>query len=127
MRERADWQQYLAAAQELDALRRAQHSAAAAATRTLSTARAQLAAARQQVDAQRHALTDEADRRGVRPPSLVPTEREQAAAFATAASPEAVPAALQRCQDLIATADAALARARTRRPWWRRLPGLRSR
>lgn len=102
------WEEYLAAAQSLDAVRRDAAAAAAAATRTASAARAELAGLQARLELQRARLTGEAVRAGLAAPQLAPTPAEQAAAD-TAVAAGGVPEALHRCQHLIETADAHLA------------------
>lgn len=112
------WEEYLAAAQALDAVRQEAADAAAAVTRAASTARAELAQLSARLAEQQSRLAAEAARRGLATPALAPTAAEQAEADATVAGdPAAVPAALHHCQRLIEAADAELA---GRRGWWPR-------
>jgi hypothetical protein len=104
------WQEYLAAAQGLDAVRRTIASEAAAATRRVSSARAELARTRARLAAQRQRLVARAMQAGVPVPALDPSSAEQAWARATVADgPEAVCATLRHSHALMDAADAQLA------------------
>lgn len=103
------WQEYLTAAQGLDAVRRAIASESAAATRTVSSARAELARARARLDAQRQQLISESVAAGAPTPPLDPSPPEQAWARSTAAGSAAgALAALGQAHTLIDAADAYL-------------------
>lgn len=111
----ARWRAYLAAAQALDAVRREAASTVAAATHTVSSARAELAQLRSAVERQRAELADRA--------RLSVSPAEQAAAETlVAGDPAAVRTALGQCRELLRTADAQLTGSdRERTCWWRRL------
>jgi hypothetical protein len=66
------WEDYLAAAQRLDDVRRAAASAAAEQTAAIATARQELSAVRQRLTLQRARLSDLATRAGLPAPALVP-------------------------------------------------------
>jgi hypothetical protein len=113
------WQEYFAAAQSLDAVRREAAAEAAALTRAASTARAELAAVSADLARQRAALAQ----LGVAPQQLAPGPAEQGAATATVTGDLAavVPEALRQCRQLVEAADAQLTGAppdRSRRRWW---------
>jgi hypothetical protein len=112
------WEEYLAAAQSLDAVRREAAAAATAATHAVSSARAALAQVTARLEAQRARLTGIAVQAKLPAPPLVPTPDEQAAAGLV--DPPTVPAALAECQRLIDQADAELATPvrRFRWPLW---------
>lgn len=124
------WEEYLAAAQSLDAVRRDAAATAAEATYAVSAARAELDQLRSRLQVQRARLTGEAVRAGLAAPQLLPTPAEQAAATAVVGGdPAAVPAALHQCRELVAACDAQLAGAAApgpgvvpaageRRSWW---------
>lgn len=103
------WQEYLTAAQGLDAVHRTIVSESAAATRTISSARAELALARTRLGAQRHRLVAESVQAGVPLPPLDPDPGEQDWARATVAgSPAEALSALSQGHTLIEAADAHL-------------------
>jgi hypothetical protein len=114
------WDEYVAAAQSLDAVRRDAATAAAAATLAASATRAELAQVSTQLELQRARLTGEAMRAGLPTPPLTPSPAEQAAADAAlGGDPAAVPEALRRCQQQLDAAEAALvAPATGERGWW---------
>jgi hypothetical protein len=114
------WEEYLAAAQSLDAVRRDAAAATAAATLAASTTRADLAQVTTQLELQRVRLTGEAVRAGLPAPPLTPSPAEQAAADAAiAGDPAAVPEALRRCQEFLGATDLELAGpAPAERGWW---------
>jgi uncharacterized membrane protein YgcG len=104
------WEEYRAAAQSLDAVRREAVAAAAAATRAASSARAELAQVSARLAQQQVRLAREAARLGVATPPLTPSPAEQAAAAASVAGgPAAVPEALHHCQRLVEAVDTELA------------------
>jgi hypothetical protein len=106
----AAWREYLAAAQSLDAVRREAASTAVAATRTVSTARAELAQVRSDLRRQRVALEGRAAGSGRRRVRLAASEAEQvAAADLAAGDPATVRSALRDCQGLLRAADADIA------------------
>lgn len=116
------WQEYRAAAQSLDAVRRAAAAADAEATRFASAARAELAELSAQLARQQVRLTAEAERLGVPTPQLTPTGAERAAAEAEmAGDPAAIPAALPHCRELLAAVDAELAAGDRAAGRWRLL------
>lgn len=106
------WEEYLAAAQSLDAIRRdapAAGAGAPAAPHPAAAGRAELAQLAAQLELQRAQLTGEAVRAGVTAPRLTPSPAEQARASATVGvDPAAATEALHRCQRLIESATAAL-------------------
>lgn len=124
------WEEYLAAAQALDTVRRKAASASAAAAHTVSSARAELARARARLGSQRIRLVNEAVRAGVATPSLDPSPPEQEWARTTVTGgPSTTLAALRHGHTLIEAADAQLSAAtsrasaatpggRTCRTWW---------
>lgn len=103
------WQEYLAAAQSLDAVVRecSTNAATSANAATAAPAMAELARARERLDQQRARLVGEAARAGLPPPWLVPTPAEQAAVQARVAAGPAAPA-LHECHRLLDLADAHL-------------------
>ena len=106
------WQEYLAAAQGLDAVHRAIAREAAAAVHQVSSARAELARTRARLGAQRQRLVAEALRAGVPVPPLDPTPDDQAWARSVVVDgPEAAPAVLRQSHALIDAADAQLVEA----------------
>jgi hypothetical protein len=106
------WEEYLAAAQSLDAVRRDAPAAgvgAPDAPHPAGAARAELAQMAARLELQRAQLTGEAVRAGVTAPRLTPSPAEQArAAAAVGVDPPAVSEALRRCQRLIESATAEL-------------------
>lgn len=117
------WEEYLAAAQALDAVRRdlAATTAVAAAAAEAATvaARADLARLEDRLARQRAVLTGEVVRAGLTAPRLLPTAEEQAGARELVPDPAAVPAALARAAALADTCDATLAAGgRPDRGWW---------
>jgi hypothetical protein len=117
----AQWHDYLAAAQSLDAVRREAATGAAAATRTASAARAELAQVRVHLARQRAVLASRAARSGRRRLRLAAYPAERAAAGALAgADPADVDGALERCRELLLRADTRLGGRRSGLPrWWR--------
>lgn len=103
------WEDYLAAARTLQAVRRERADASAAATHAASSARAELAQVRALLARQRARLYGEAagSASGVRLRSSPPEQAE--ADSLVAGDPAAVRAALQQCRLLLAETDAALA------------------
>lgn len=118
------WQEYLAAAQRLDAVRRAQASAAAAATRQISSARAELREVQERLQQQQAALADAAAGYRVAPPQLSPLPADVTVAAELARDPAAVPEALRHSRELVDATDARLARP-SRARWWRWRPRRR--
>jgi hypothetical protein len=106
------WEEYLAAAQSLDAVRRDSPAAgvgAPDAPHPAAAARAELAQLAARLELQRAQLTGEAVRAGVTAPRLTLSPTEQARAGATVGvGPAAVSEALGRCQRLIDSATAEL-------------------
>lgn len=107
------WEEYVAAAQSLDAMRREAAAADTAAVAEARAARTALAAVSEQLGQQRARLTARAAGAGVAVPPLEPSAAERAAVAATAAGDPA--AAVRQSQRLIASADAELAGTRG---WW---------
>lgn len=101
------WQEYLAAAQSLDAVVREAASEAAA---TAQAVRDDLARLQAELDRQRAALLAAAAAAGLPAPPLLPGPAEQAAAEERlpSADPATVAEALRHCERLIAAADAHL-------------------
>jgi hypothetical protein len=100
-------------------MRREAASAAAATTRTVSTARAELAQVRSDLSRQRVVLDSHAAVSGRRRVRLVASQPElDAAAERTAGDPAMVLSALRDCQELLRVADTHLAGSRA--GWWRR-------
>ncbi|MEV4635826.1 hypothetical protein AB0J80_00600 [Actinoplanes sp. NPDC049548] len=100
--ERGPWDDYLAAAQRLDAVRRAASAAAGEQAATLQAAQQELASVRARLAPQRSRLVSDL---GVPEAQLIPQPAEQAlAAQAVAGGPAAILAALRQAR---ATADAA--------------------
>jgi hypothetical protein len=116
------WDDYLAAAQRLDAVRRAATSAASAQAATVQAARQELAAVRARLAPQRARLVQDL---GVPESDLVPLETDlMAATQAVAGGPAAALAALHQARSTADAADAGMlgpwARAQWR-PWARNL------
>jgi hypothetical protein len=104
------WQEYLAAAQALDAVLREAAAEAEAATRANSSSLADLAQVRSLLDGQRARLIGAAVRAGLPAPELVPNAAEQAEAYAQVGGDLAAAAdALRHARRLAAQADAHLA------------------
>lgn len=97
------WQEYLAAAQSLDAVVRE-----CAATGAADPAVAELDRLRERLDQQRNRLVGEAVRAGLPAPMLAPTDAEQAAAQARLAAVPGPAPALTECHRLLDLADAHL-------------------
>jgi hypothetical protein len=102
------WQEYLAAAQSLDAVRRELAGAAAAAAEPVSATRAELAQLGQRLEQQRAQLTGLAVRAGLAAPQVTPGPPEQAAVAPDTDPPQA---ALPRCRQLLDRCDAELSAA----------------
>lgn len=104
------WEEYLAATQSLDAVRRDAAAAAAEATYVTSAARAELEQLRKRLEVQRARLTGEAVRAGLSAPQLLPTPPERAAADGlVGGDAAAAPALLRQCRALLDTGDVQLA------------------
>ncbi|MEV8509522.1 hypothetical protein AB0368_32495 [Actinoplanes sp. NPDC051475] len=119
--ERGPWDDYLAAAQQLDAVRRAASAAAGEQAVTLQAAQQELAAVRARLAPQRSRLVSDL---GVPETQLIPQPPEQAlAAQAVAGGPAAVLAALRQARATADAADAGMLGAGTAplRPWARNL------
>ena len=117
------WADYLAAAQRLDAVRRAASSAAGEQAATVQAAQQELAAVRARLAPQRARMVQDL---GVPEAVLVPMPADQAlAAQAVAGGPPAILAALRQARVTADTADAgilgAVAPAVPLRPWARNL------
>jgi outer membrane protein TolC len=113
------WQEYLAAAQELDAVRRGAAVAAAEQRETLRAAREELVTVRRRLTVQQARFAEVTGRHAVRLPTLTPRATEVNAALAPGGGPAEVLAALRAAQSTIDDADADLdaaigSRARTR-------------
>ena len=112
------WQEYLAAAQGLDAVRRTIADEAAEVTRTVSSARAELARTRARLASQRQRLVAQAVQAGVPVPPLDPTPAEQAWARAAVTNgPAGVFATLRHSHALLDAADAQSAQPPDE-GWW---------
>ena len=104
------WQEYQAAAQSLDAVRREAAAAAAADAAAIAAARTELAALRERLGMQQARLFDAADRAGLPRPDLAPSPAEVAAvATALAAGPAAALDAVRHGRRQLDLADAELA------------------
>jgi hypothetical protein len=118
------WAHYLAAAQRLDAVRRAASAAAGEQAATLHAAQQELAAVRARLAPQRARLVQDL---GVPESDLVPQSADEAlAAQAVVGGPEAVLAALRQARDTADAADASMLGGDPRmaapwRPWARNL------
>lgn len=103
------WQEYLAAAQALDAVLREAAVEAEAATRANSANLAELAQMRSLLDGQRARLVGAAVRAGLPAPELMPTPPEQAEAYAqVGGDPAAARDALRHARQLAGQVDAQL-------------------
>jgi hypothetical protein len=102
------WQEYLAAAQSLDAVRRELAGAVAAAAEPVIATRAELAQLGQRLEQQRAQLTGLAVRAGLPAPQLAPGPPEQAVAGPDTDPPQAT---LPRCRQLLDRGDAELSAA----------------
>jgi hypothetical protein len=104
------WQEYQAAAQNLDAVRREAAATAAADTAAVTAARAELAALRERLGVQQARIFDAADRAGLPRPEVTPSPEEvTAVGAALAAGPAAALEALQNGRHQLDLADAELA------------------
>lgn len=103
------WQEYLAAAQSLDAVLREAAAEAEAATRANQAVQAELAQLHSLLDAQRARLLAAAAAAGLPAPEVTPTPVEHAAAYTlVGGDPAAARDALRRAWQLAAQADAHL-------------------
>lgn len=102
------WQEYLAAAQELDGVRRAAAVAAAERRETLRAARDELVAVRRRLTVQQARFAEVTGRHAVRLPTLTPRATEVNAALAPGSGPGEVLAGLRAAQATIDDADADL-------------------
>ncbi|MFI7596761.1 hypothetical protein [Actinoplanes sp. NPDC049681] len=119
--ERGPWDDYLAAAQQLDAVRRAASAAAGEQAVTLQAAQQELASVRARLAPQRSRLVSDL---GVPEAQLIPQPAEQALATqAVAGGPAAVLAALRQARATADAADAGMLGPGTAplRPWARNL------
>ncbi|MET8147418.1 hypothetical protein ACIBSW_06060 [Actinoplanes sp. NPDC049668] len=115
------WADYVAAAQRLDAVRRAASTAAGAQAATVSAARQELASVRARLAPQRARLVQDL---GVPEQALAPHPAERAlAAQGVAAGPEAILATLRQARGTADAADAAMVPSNVApwRPWARNL------
>ncbi|QSB14530.1 hypothetical protein JQS43_24130 [Natronosporangium hydrolyticum] len=115
------WEEYLAAAQSLDAIRRDAANAPADPSYALSAARAELDQVRRRIELQRARLVGEAVRAGLPAPQLLPAPAEQAAAAMTIGhDPLSLLPVLRHSHGLLDACDAQLNAApplpRRRRP-----------
>ncbi|MFC0503895.1 hypothetical protein [Micromonospora costi] len=107
------WQDYLAAARQLDGVRRAAAAAAGEQARSVQAAREELTEVRTRLAAQQSRLRE----RGVPPISLLPSPPEVTeASRAMAGGPATVLAALRTARERVEAADAALVARRPLRP-----------
>ncbi len=104
------WAEYLAAAQELDGVRRAAAAAMAEQQAMLRTARDELGAVRRRLALQHGRFVDVGTRHGVRSPALAPTEPDLAGGLG-GSEPAAVLAALHHALSTLDSADAELTAA----------------
>jgi hypothetical protein len=105
------WDEYVAAARRLDAVRRATAAAVAEHTAVLKAARDDLTAVRARQSIQQARLRDTAHQAGVDPPVLTPQPADVTAAQAAlgaAPTPHAVRASLHAARATLDTADAVL-------------------
>ncbi|HET6212049.1 MAG TPA: hypothetical protein VFE14_04145 [Micromonosporaceae bacterium] len=102
------WDDYQAAARELDADRRAAAAVAAEQSGVLRAAREELAAVRKRLLLQQSRFTEATTRHRVRPPELAPTDTEVMNALAPGSSPAAILAALHHARGTLDAADAEL-------------------
>jgi hypothetical protein len=116
------WDEYLAAAQRLDAVRRAASAAAGERQAALTAARQELSSVRARLAPQQARMVRDF---GVPEMDLTPRPAElEAAAHAVAGGPAAVLAALQQARRIADAADATMigpGPARRQRPWARNL------
>ncbi len=113
------WDDYVAAAQRLDAVRKAVSAAATQRSKAATTARTELAGLRTRLEPQRARLVRDL---GVPVGDLTPTSDElAAAAAAVAGGPANVLAALREARSTADTADAAVVGRGKVRPWQRNL------
>ena len=109
------WADYVAAAQRLDAVRRAASSAAGEQAATVQAAQQELASVRARLAPQRSRLVQDL---GLPDAQLAPQPGERALARqAVAAGPEAILAALRQARGTADAADAAMIRPRAAAPW----------
>ena len=109
------WADYVAAAQRLDAVRRAASSAAGEQAATVQAAQQELASVRARLAPQRSRLVQDL---GLPDAQLAPQPGERALARqAVAAGPEAILAALRQARGTADAADAAMIRPRAATPW----------
>lgn len=106
------WDEYVAAAQRLDATRRAAAAVAAEQTGMVRAAREELSAVRERLALQHARFTEAAARRSFRLPALVPTEAEMTVALLPG-GPSAVLAAMRHARSTLDSADAELTSADT--------------
>lgn len=104
------WDDYLAAAQRLDAVRRTAAVVVAEQTKTLQAAREDLAGVRTRLALQHARLLDTARQAGTAPPDVSPTAADVAAAQATLGkgTPQSVRSSLSTARTALDNADAVL-------------------
>lgn len=103
------WDDYLAATQRLDAVRRQASSAASEQAGAMRSAREELARVRHRLALQQARFADVVARHRVPPPPLSPSDAEVNAALAPASGPAAVLASLRHARSHLDHADADLA------------------
>lgn len=103
------WDDYLAAAQRLDSVRRQAAAAAEEQSTVRRTAREELDAVGRRVALQQARLAEVAGRYGVRLPDLAPDQAELTAALPLGAGPTEVVAALGHARSVLDSADAEIA------------------
>lgn len=104
------WQDYLNAAQRLDAVRREAAEVVAAEAAALRAAREELPAVRARIALQQQRLSEIAASGGGSPPALIPTQADAAAANRQVnGGPAVVLAALRQARSTVEVADAAIA------------------
>lgn len=104
------WQDYLAATQRLDAVRREAAEVVAAEAAALKAAREELPAVRARLALQQQRLAEVATTGGTPAPSLIPSQVDTAAANRqVAGGPVVVLAALRQARSTVDVADAAIA------------------
>jgi hypothetical protein len=113
--EQGPWADYVAAAQRLDAVRRAATTAASEQVATVQAAQQELASVRARLAPQHARLMQDL---GVPAATLTPQPAEQAlAAQSVAAGPEAILAVLRQARGTADAADAAMLQSGAATPW----------
>lgn len=102
------WDEYVSAAQRLDAVRRSAAVAMAEQANVVRTAREELTGVRGRLTLQRARFADVASRLSLRLPALAPTPSEVDAAISAEAGPSGVLAVLHQARSTLDSADAEL-------------------